>query len=154
MAKIKEVNPAAKGTASGDGFEPILITLAGQLGTFLGRMQAKADNLLENDAVQQQLAEVQRVAERLLDRVNEASKSARKAAAAATSVKSSGAPAKNTAPPPAPVAKMRSGGTVDAPGKRHRKPPPQEKANPRLGEVRGKHEGRKQFKISKTRGIT
>jgi hypothetical protein len=40
----------------------------------------------------------------------------------------------------------RSGGTVDAPGKRHRKPPPQELFDSRLGEPMGKQMGQKSFK--------
>jgi hypothetical protein len=155
MAKNKEVNTAAKANGPDDGIQPMLITLADQLGTFLGRMQAKADNLLEDEQVQQQLTEVRDVAAQLLERVTEASKASRKSAAkTATTVKSSTAPAEKAAaaPSPTPQPKMRSGGTVDAPGKRHRKPPPQEKFDPRLGELRGKHAGRKQFKVGMSRG--
>ena len=45
------------------------------------------------------------------------------------------------------VAQIRqSRGPVDAPGKRHRTPPPQETVNKRLGETRGKEMGQKSVK--------
>lgn len=37
-------------------------------------------------------------------------------------------------------------GPVDAPGKRHRKPPPQEPLDKRMGEPRGKQMGQKSVK--------
>jgi hypothetical protein len=43
-------------------------------------------------------------------------------------------------------------GPVDAPGKRHRKPPPQEPIDKRLGEPRGKQMGQKSFKAGLRRG--
>jgi hypothetical protein len=46
----------------------------------------------------------------------------------------------------------RSGGTVDAPGKQHRKPPPQESINKRMGEPTGKQAGQKQFRGGSRRG--
>ena len=39
-----------------------------------------------------------------------------------------------------------SRGLVDAPGKRHRKPPPQERVDDRLGEPTGKQMGQKSVK--------
>jgi hypothetical protein len=39
-----------------------------------------------------------------------------------------------------------SRGPVDAPGKRHRKPPPQEPIDKRMGEPRGKQMGQKSVK--------
>jgi len=65
-----------------------------------------------------------------------ASKAAQKAVKSAT---------KKAPTPLVQAAKKRSGGTVDAPGKRHRKPPPQEKVNKRMGEPVGKQVGQKQF---------
>ncbi len=48
---------------------------------------------------------------------------------------------------PAAVSALRvDRGPVDAPGKRHRKPPPQESINPRMGEPTGKQMGQKSFK--------
>jgi hypothetical protein len=66
--------------------------------------------------------------------VDTASKAAQKAAKSAT------APAE-----PVVTAKPRSGGTVDAPGKRHRKPPPQEKGSKRMSDSAVKQRGQTQF---------
>jgi hypothetical protein len=52
------------------------------------------------------------------------------------------ATAKQTAAP----ATRLSRGPVDAPGKRHRKPPPQESLDKRMGEPRGKQMGQKSRK--------
>jgi hypothetical protein len=43
-------------------------------------------------------------------------------------------------------------GAGKAPGKRHRKPPPQEAIDKRLGEPVGKQMGQKSFKVGKSRG--
>jgi hypothetical protein len=44
------------------------------------------------------------------------------------------------------------GEPVDAPGKRHRKPPPLERLDKRLGEVTGKQMGQKSVKNGMRRG--
>jgi hypothetical protein len=44
------------------------------------------------------------------------------------------------------TANALSRGPVDAPGKRHRKPPPQEPIDKRMGEPRGKQMGQKSVK--------
>jgi len=46
----------------------------------------------------------------------------------------------------APSETRLSRGPVDAPGKRHRKPPPQEPMDTRMGEPRGKQMGQKSVK--------
>jgi hypothetical protein len=54
---------------------------------------------------------------------------------------------------PAAAETMRaSRGAVDAPGKRHRKPPPQEAIDKRMGEPVGKKMGQKNFKMGTGRG--
>jgi hypothetical protein len=58
---------------------------------------------------------------------------------------------KKAAATPASAARP-SRGAVDAPGKRHRKPPPQERLEKRMGEPTGKHLGQKTFKNSMRRG--
>jgi hypothetical protein len=45
-----------------------------------------------------------------------------------------------------------SRGPVDAPGKRHRKPPPQESLDKRMGEPRGKQMGQKSVKNGRRGG--
>ena len=44
-------------------------------------------------------------------------------------------------------------GPVDAPGKRHRKPPPQDWIAKRMGEATGKHMGQKSVKNGMRRGL-
>ena len=146
-------NQAPDDAATNDSVEPMMIALAEQLGTFLGRVQAKADGWVENDALREQVTQIRDGAANLLKRVNDASAAARQSVAklAPTS------PQENPAPPKRPerdgkAAARRSGGTVDAPGKRHRKPPPQQAINKRMGEPTGKKAGQKQFKVGKSRG--
>ena len=146
MAKAKSGNQAEDGQATTEGVEPMVIALAEQLGTFLGRVQAKADGWLDNDALREQVGQIRDGAAKLLKHVNDASAVARQ------SVSNAMAPAKSSAPPAARPAKGRSGGTVDAPGKRHRKPPPQQSINKKMGESRGKNAGQKQFRAGKSRG--
>lgn len=131
--------------------EPMVVALAGQLGALLGRMRGTADGWLENDAVRQQVSQIRDGATQLLEQVNRAGAAAKKSAsklmpvvkANAAKARQAAAPAKAKAPA---RAKNRSGGTVDAPGKRHRKPPPEELFDPRLGEPMGKQMGQKSFK--------
>ena len=144
MAKAKsEKDRAADGQLTSESVEPMVIELAEQLGTFLGRVQAKAEGWLENDALREQVSQIRDGAANLLKHVNSASAAARNAVMPAAKK----AKAKSTR-----AAKGRSGGTVDAPGKRHRKPPSQESINKRMGEPSGKKAGQKQFRAGKSRG--
>ena len=127
--------------ATGDVVEQKVVALAEQLGWFLGKVQAKADDWLENEAVKKQLGQIRDGAADLLEHVNRASKQARSGGAKAAAV----APAD----PPTPRA---SRGAVDAPGKRHRRPPPQERIDKRMGEPVGKQMGQKSFQVGKSRG--
>ena len=148
MAKAKsEKNQSTDGPITSDTVEPMVIALAEQLGTFLGRVQAKAEGWLENDTLREQVGQIRDGATNLLNRVNSASAAARQSVANAMP-----AAKKSAAKPKAQASKGRSGGTVDAPGKRHRKPPPQESINKRMGERVGKQAGQKQFKTGKSRG--
>jgi len=139
MAKRKAAKKAtAGGTKTTQNVEPMVIALAAQLGSFLGRVQKKADGWLENDALKAQVSQIRDGAADLLKQVSKASASARKSVAKATT------PAKKSKAKSA--SKGRSGGAVDATGKRHRKPPPQELFDPRLGEPMGKQMGQKNLK--------
>ena len=140
MAKAKD----EKDQVTSEGVEPMVLALAEQLGTFLGRVQAKADGWLENDALREQVSQIRDGATQLLNRVNSASAAARNAVMKPVPKKTKAKPAATT--------KGRSGGTVDAPGKRHRKPPPQESINKRMGEPTGKKAGQKQFRVASRRG--
>ena len=151
MAKSDNATKRPAGGDASTNLEPKVVELAEQLGTFLGRVQAKAEGWLENETLRAQVTQIRDSAAELLDHVNRASAAARKVA------KSSAAPAVKAAPAEAatPAASPRvrpSADPVHAPGKKHRKPPPQESVNKRMGEPRGKHAGQKQFRAGKSRG--
>jgi methyl-accepting chemotaxis protein len=133
-----------------DAVQQAMTQFAEQLGWFLGTVRSKADGLLENEEIVKHVNRIRDGATDLLSRVRQAGDVAKEAAAKA----SAKVPAKPAAKPAAKAASKtaRSGGTVDAPGKRHRKPPPQETVNKRMGEVQGKKAGQKQFKVGKSRG--
>jgi hypothetical protein len=132
--------------------EPRVVALAEQLGGFLGRVQAKADGWLDNDALRRQVAKIRDGAADLLRHVNRASAAARASATKLASPKRQGREGGKPAPGAAAPQARASRGPVDAPGKRHRKPPPQERIDKRMGEPVGKKMGQKQFKLGKGRG--
>ena len=145
MAKAKsEKNQSTEGPITSDTVEPMVIALAEQLGTFLGRVQAKAEGWLENEELRRQVTQIRDGATQLLNRVNSTAAEVRKSIAPTAKKSKTKASAKTT--------KGRSGGVVDAPGKRHRKPPPQESINKRMGEKTGKKAGQKQFSAGSRRG--
>jgi len=85
------------------------MALAEELGRIAGTLHARAEGWMDRDTLAKQITSVRDSAAALLEQVTGAT---------------------NTAPEEAPAAparqntKGRSGGVVDAPGKRHRKPPP------------------------------
>lgn len=87
------------------------MAFAEQLGRMVGTIQAKADGWLDGEALPKQIATIRDEAAHLLDQLTgSAKKATKKATAAAASARQAG--------------KGRSGGGVDAPGKKHRKTPP------------------------------
>jgi hypothetical protein len=97
------------GTTTADAMEQRVVAFAEHLGRIAGAFQAKAEGWMDRQALTKQIASVRDGAAELLEQLagGAAKASNRKPAAAAQ---------KNT--------KGRSGGVVDAPGKRHRKPMP------------------------------
>lgn len=100
----------ASGEVASEAMEQRLVALAEQLGRLAGTVQARAEGWLDSAALNKQLAGVRDSAAGLLAQLGGVRKKApaRKAAAAA----------------PGAAGKARSGGLVDAPGKKHRKPLP------------------------------
>ncbi|HEX8028166.1 MAG TPA: hypothetical protein VF491_06885 [Vicinamibacterales bacterium] len=164
----------SKGDAGESDVEQGVVALAQQIGWFLGKVQKRADGWLENETLQQQVAQMRDGAIELLGHVTRASAGARdvvskavdaaKAAAQqadadaaarpapkAKAAKGTSAEKKSTTPAVAPQARA-SRGAVDAPGKKHRKPPPQEKIDRHMGEPAGKKAGQKSFRVGKSRG--
>lgn len=125
--------------------EQKIVALAEQLGWFLGTARAKADGWIGNDRVRKELASIRDGAARLLQHIDAAARSARIEV---------GRP-KAAARPKSAALNVKAGrGPVDAPGKRHRKPPPQVKLTPamrRMGESEGKQMGQKNFKMGSGR---
>ena len=137
MAKRRAAKQAGVGNKAADqSVEPMVVALAEQLGTFLGRLRRKADGLVGNAEMQRQVSQIRDGAADLLKQVNKASASAKK------SVMKLAAPAKKSKA----KSKSKSAGPPDAPSRRLRKPPPQELFDPRLGEPMGKQMGQKNLK--------
>jgi hypothetical protein len=106
--------PGTSATPSADAIEQRVLAFAEQLGRLVGTVQAKADGWMDVPALQEQVTRIRDGAAGLLRQLGEAA--ARGKAAAATGT---GKPKK-----PAASTRGRSGGKVDAPGKKHRKPAP------------------------------
>src|SRR5690242_13336605 len=100
----------ASGAKTSDAIEQRVVAFAEQLGRIAGRVQAKADGWMDRETLAKQIASVRDGAADLLEQLaDRAATAAVKAPAAAAARGGS---------------KGRSGGVVDAPGKRHRKPMP------------------------------
>jgi uncharacterized phage infection (PIP) family protein YhgE len=120
MSKRKKGNTTVAATAAtteatAEAMEQRVVAFAEQLGRIVGTVQAKTEGWMDRDALNKQIASVRDSAAALLDQladgVTSATKSAKKTAkGAVATAKSLG----------------RSGGIVDAPGKKHRKPAPKD----------------------------
>lgn len=111
----------ASAATAADGVEQRVVAFAEQLGRIVGTLQAKAEGWIDREALNRQIASVRDGAADLLEHLAGV-------AGVATS-----APSVTKASKKAPLAaaatargatKGRSGGAVDAPGKKHRKPSP------------------------------
>lgn len=130
VRKAARTDRSEDGKATNDVVEQKVVALAEQLGWFLGTVQAKADGWLDREALRKEMGRIRDAAGEILDHVNRTSAEARKAAVT-----------------PAVTSTMRaSRGAVDAPGKRHRKPPPRESLDKRMGEPMGRQMGQKSAK--------
>ena len=148
VRKTTGKNSASAGKKSGAA-EQKVVALAEQLGWFLGTARAKADGWIGNERVRKELASIRDGAAELLQHIDAAVRSARMESARP---KVAAKPVAKPAAKAAAVAAPRSSrGPVDAPGKRHRKPPPQEHLDKRMGEPVGKQMGQKNFKMGSGR---
>jgi hypothetical protein len=109
--------------ATPDPMEQRIVAFAAQLGRIAGTVQAKAEGWMDRDALNKQIAGVRDSASELLEQmkttVTTVNGSRASKTDAATGKKSAGAASTSNA-------KGRSGGVVDAPGKKHRKPMPRD----------------------------
>lgn len=104
----KARTPGVSDVKAADPNDSRVVAFAEQLGRIAGTLQGKAEALLDRDALKKQIASVRDGAADLL-----------------AQLAGSGATAATEKPAAVEArAKGRSGGVVDAPGKKHRKPPP------------------------------
>jgi len=111
MAKSSSTKKTKRDPATAEdvsGIERQVLAFAEQLGYVAGSIQSRTEGLVDRKALSRQVASVRDGAKQLLDQL---------ATGVASRVRRRSAPKK-------PVRKARSGGTVDAPGKKHRKPAP------------------------------
>jgi hypothetical protein len=107
--------PGTSATPSGDTIEQRVVAFAEQLGRLVGTVQARADGWMDLPALQEQVTRIRDGAAGLLSQLGAGPKSPgrtppMKAGARANVAKATTA------------TRGRSGGKVDAPGKKHRKP--------------------------------
>jgi hypothetical protein len=105
---------SAGSSLTADVMEQRVVAFAEQLGRVVGTVQARAEGWMDRDALNKQIASVRDSASELLDQLKTT------VTKAATATKSSAAAAATS------TKKGRSGGVVDAPGKKHRKPAPKD----------------------------
>ena len=103
----KRDNERNAGTTTADAMDQRVLAFAEQLGRIAGTFQAKAEGWLDGDALTRQIASVRDGAAELLEQLS-----------ASVTTASDRNPA--AGPPGKTIG--RSGGVVDAPGKKHRKP--------------------------------
>lgn len=101
-------------STSNDQLEQRVVAFAEQLGRLAGTVQAKAAGWFDRETLTQQMSGIRDGAADLIARL----------AGGQTAERPDDAPA----PVTARVPKARSGGKVDAPGKKHRKPAPSDPA--------------------------
>jgi hypothetical protein len=110
---------------SADSMEAKLVAFAEQVGRFAGTVRAKTENALDHANVRDEIQHLRDRAADLLDQLAESVPGGPVQRPVRKSIAQAGA--KN--------AKGRSGGVVDAPGKKHRKPPASQRqpvVNPRV----------------------
>jgi hypothetical protein len=102
---------SSAGTPRVDGLEQRVLAFAEQLGRIAGTVQAKTEGWIEGDALKKELARVRDGAAELLQQLT-----AEAPPPVAVSTRTGGPAPRRT--------RGRSGGIVDAPGKKHRPPMP------------------------------
>jgi hypothetical protein len=144
----KRTSTAAAPTTSNaattpDPIEQRVVAFAEQLGRMVGTVQGKAEGWMDRDALNKQITSVRDSAAELLEQLSNGVTNLTGTAKTAVTAATSGA--KNS--------KGRSGGVVDAPGKKHRKPVPQDSramaADAKTSNMRA---GKASVKTNKTRG--
>jgi hypothetical protein len=117
-----------------ESMEERVIAFSEQLGRVVGTVQAKAEGWMDRDALKKQIVSIRDGAADLLEQMAAKEKKVVRKVVAA-------------------VAKGRSGGYVDAPGKKHRKPMPRDtRAIAESAKAKTKRAGASMVKTMKQRG--
>ena len=124
-----------KRESTSDRIADTLVAFAEQLAVLVGTVQAKAEGWRDRAMLTREIGRIRDSAADLLAHLNRED-----------AVRNM--PARRTAT----SATRRSRGPVEAPGKRHRKPLPQERIDKQMGEPRGKQMGQKNFKSDRRSG--
>ena len=130
-----------------DTVEDRVVAFAEQLGRIAGTLEAKADGWLDRKTLNEQLTRVRDGAAELLNRL--AAGSASVAAASAQKQTASYDPRQSSSPA---ATTGRSGGKVDAPGKKHRKPPASVRGAKHSDETISKGKGAQTMRRGRRRG--
>ncbi|HZI82065.1 MAG TPA: hypothetical protein VFD69_21250 [Vicinamibacterales bacterium] len=104
----KRISKPKQPTPPSSALERQVLAFAEQLGYVAGSIESKVESRMDRQKLSRQVTSVRDGAKRLLEQL---------ASGVASRVRRRAAPKR-------PVRKARSGGTVDAPGKKHRKPAP------------------------------
>ena len=136
VRKTPQKSDSAALEATSDLIEERVVAFAEQLGSLIGMVQARTEGWLDHKTLSKEVVRIRESASDLLDEMNRRGASRRKPAA------------KQAAAPPMRVSR----GPVDAPGKHHRKPPPQERLEKRMGEPEGRQMGQKSARGTGRRG--
>lgn len=134
--------PGTSATPSADAIEQRLVAFAEQLGRLVGTVQARADGWMDGPALQEQVTRIRDGAAGLLRQLGEAAARGKAAASRGTT-----RPRK-----PATAAGGRSGGKVDAPGKKHRKPAPRTRSVKHSDEMISKGNAARQMRHGRHKG--
>jgi len=128
-------------SSTADALEQRIVAFAEQLGRLAGTVQAKAEGWLDPEALKQQMSGIRDGAAELIAQL----------AGGKADDRAADEPARTATPQ---ASRTRSGGKVDAPGKKHRKPTPSDPAvstarnrvmkmkTPRTRATAGKRRGR------------
>jgi hypothetical protein len=133
--------------------EKQVIAFAEQIGRIYGTLEAKAEGWMDREALNKQITSVRDSAAALVEQLSDGVTSLAKTATAATKAAAGGASSAKGSAASAAKSKGRSGGAVDAPGKKHRKPAPKDlRAIAADAKSSNRRAGKASMKTMKTRG--
>ena len=141
--------PGTSATPSADAIEQRVVAFAEQLGRLVGTVQARADGWMDLPALQEQVTRIRDGAAGLLGQF-----AAGRKRATQTVREGRGAPKAQATGGEKPTGSTagRSGGKVDAPGKKHRKPAPRTRSVKHSNEMIPKGNAARQMRHGRHKG--